>query len=264
MSPSGNKPSLAPQETTPAAEALDHDRWYGTVEGYVDYAHINKSDLSLMFIDIDALKATNDELGHDAGNELIDMVNGIITEGVRHGSTTAYPDRKPDVIRHTADKQSPGLEAVLPGAEVPEARSARIGGDEFGIILPDTDREGANTLAKRLRAAIDTELSLPQNRRLADVGAGISIGAATLEPGMEASDLLQQADQAMYRNKLEQLRPLSEDELGAFHSAISHLEAAGVRPRDVPKYIQRFGATAVTHAVQMHQERVDSGQMTLM
>jgi GGDEF domain-containing protein len=139
-------------------------------------------------------------------------------------------------------------ELEVQGIELPKPRSARIGGDEFGVILPDTDRDGANVVANRLREAVADELKLPQNRLLAEVGVGVSIGVATLEPGMTASDLLRFADKAMYTDKLRQLRSLSQEEEAEFVAAIEHLEKAGVRPRDVPKYIQMLGASAVTNA----------------
>lgn len=271
MSSNGHGPSPAPQEAAsasapdgekPAAEVFDHDHWHGIVSGYVERAHADKTHLSAMFVDIDALKAANDEVGHDAGNRLIDTVNRVITESVRNENNPDYPDRELDVVT-SHETHLRDLGDAVPGVETPEAQAARIGGDEFGILLPDTDREGANALAERLRKAVAKELGLPENEDLAKVGVGISIGVATLEPGMEASDLLRIADKAMYANKLEQLRKLSPEEEASFMQAVEHLEAAGVRPRDVPKYIQLLGASAVTHAIQERDELVAAGQLTL-
>jgi GGDEF domain-containing protein len=253
MSPRGHS-SLSPTETTPvtapgeemaAANVLPPREWHDIIEAYVAAAHEDKSDLSALLIDIDALKAANDELGHDVGNQLIDTVNrltSLIPQSVRNEHKSG---RSPDLVM-SHSSAPPKLD--MPGVELPQPQAARIGGDEFGIILPDTDREGAHAVADRLRETLAEELKLPENHRLAEIGVGISIGVVALEPGMTTSDFLRLADHAMYADKLRQLRPLSKEEQVEFEAAIEHLEKAGVRPRDVPKYVQMLGASAVTHA----------------
>lgn len=66
---------------------------------------------------------------------------------------------------------------------------ARIGGDEFGLIAPDSDPLGIGRLTKRLGEA------LPE-------GVEASIGASTWDGTENASDLLRRGDDAMYRSKL--------------------------------------------------------------
>jgi hypothetical protein len=194
---------------------------------------------------------------------MVDRLAAVIPQNLRLEQHPDHPDRPLDIMTiHTSIP--PELEQYIPGITTPHPQSARIGGDEFGILLPGTDREGANAVVKRLREAVSQELGLPENQPLAELGAGVAIGIATLEPGMTSSDLLRQADMVMYADKLRQLRTLSPEEESAFMQAIDLLEEAGVRPRDVPKYLQMLGASAVSRAVRHHNEQLEAGQLTLL
>jgi diguanylate cyclase (GGDEF)-like protein len=78
---------------------------------------------------------------------------------------------------------------------------ARIGGEEFAIILPETDNQGAVDLAERLRNAIET------TRHVLETGVGlqitVSIGAASLATvDLTTDGLLKAADIAMYQAKI--------------------------------------------------------------
>jgi diguanylate cyclase (GGDEF)-like protein len=107
--------------------------------------------VSLVLCDIDGLKQVNDARGHAAGDELlIDIVNG--------------------------------WRAVLRGNDV----LARIGGDEFAVLLPDTTAAGAQASVDRLRMSTDR---------------AFSAGIATWAPGTTLDALLAEADAAMYARK---------------------------------------------------------------
>ena len=71
---------------------------------------------------------------------------------------------------------------------------ARYGGDEFVVILQETNADNTGIVAEKLRAAL--KAGLP-----AVAGLGASIGCATLQPDMSAESLLVFADQDMYRQK---------------------------------------------------------------
>jgi len=73
------------------------------------------SPVSLVVLDLDGLKRTNDTAGHEAGDELLRRTSGQLRQRLRAG----------DLL-------------------------ARLGGDEFGLLLPDTDAAGATVLARRL------------------------------------------------------------------------------------------------------------------
>ncbi|MDX1266100.1 MAG: diguanylate cyclase, partial [Oceanisphaera sp.] len=105
---------------------------------YQRYGHPS----SLVLIDIDNFKLINDRYGHPAGDE---------------------------VIRHLAAT----IRAILRSTD----QAGRYGGEEFGIILPETDAEGAVVIAERLRQAIETAVVTTQN---IEIRYTISSGIATL------------------------------------------------------------------------------------
>ena len=124
------------------------------------------SRLSLLMLDIDAFKAFNDTLGHQAGDECLKKVAAVIDEGVR---------RAGDVV-------------------------ARYGGEEFAVLLPDTDLSGASALAERIRAAVeDRNIVHPATQRAVTVSVGVAT-ASGRDDG-QASQLVRAADAAIYRAK---------------------------------------------------------------
>jgi GGDEF domain-containing protein len=264
--PSETLPATVSPEQERAGRALASQEWHDITAAYVTRAQEDDADLSVLLVDINALKPANDEIGHHAGDQLIGMVDrlaAVIPRNVRLEHDPDRPDRPVDIMTVHASIP-PELERYFPGITVPHPQSARIGGDEFGILLPGTDREGANTVVKRLREAVTHELGLPENQPLAELGAGIAVGSATLEPGMTSSDFLRHADTMMYADKLRQLRKLSPEEEAAFTQAVDLLEQAGVRPRDVPKYLQMLGASAVSRAIRGHKQQREAGQLSLL
>jgi diguanylate cyclase len=121
--------------------------------------------LSFLYVDLDHFKEVNDSFGHSTGDELLRQIGPRLVESLR-GS---------DVL-------------------------VRLGGDELGVVLVDTDPAYATTVAQRLIAKLEE----PFNLDGVSVRIGASIGIA-LAPGdaMDAAGLMRCADVAMYRAKLE-------------------------------------------------------------
>jgi diguanylate cyclase (GGDEF)-like protein len=117
----------------------------------------------LLLIDIDRFKDVNDQHGHAAGDAALRSLATLLQESCR----------RMDV-------------------------AGRLGGDEFGVLLPDSTLEGAIALADRLRA----ELSA---RRVLDAGVEVSLtcsmGAAGGEPVDTLDELVRSADAALYEAK---------------------------------------------------------------
>lgn len=111
------------------------------------------SALSVMMVDVDDFKRINDTAGHAAGDAVLVRVARGLVSAVRA-----------------------------------QDRVGRLGGDEFLIVLPDTDTDAVERLADRLR-------------RLPELEVGISVGAATMMPGDSADDLVLRADREMYCEK---------------------------------------------------------------
>ncbi len=133
-------------------------------EHYFSGSRRTKTHMSLMMLDIDHFKMINDNYGHNTGDEMLKIF----------GTTISKHLRKSDVF-------------------------ARLGGEEFGIILFDTDLKGASILAEYLRNAID-DLSYQEGSNT--VTMTTSIGVAELsEDDKGFNDMLRRADNALYRSK---------------------------------------------------------------
>lgn len=118
------------------------------------------SPLSLLMIDVDKFKDFNDAFGHPAGDLALKAV-----AKARRG-----------VVR-------------------PSDFMARVGGEEFGLILPATDAAGAGALAERLRQAI---AAAPIEQR----NVTVSIGVSTLSTGVQGGQaMVEAADEALYEAK---------------------------------------------------------------
>ncbi|MGB9107126.1 MAG: GGDEF domain-containing protein, partial [Telluria sp.] len=117
-----------------------------------------RSPLSLLLFDVDHFKRINDTHGHATGDRvLVDIV-----------------ERTGAVIR--------SIDTV-----------ARVGGEEFAVLLPDTGADTALLVAERLRHGLD--------RALDQAGYTVSIGAATLAAGETIDAMLSRADAALYAAK---------------------------------------------------------------
>jgi diguanylate cyclase (GGDEF)-like protein len=123
-----------------------------------------KGVIAAVMMDLDGLKALNDTLGHGCGDAVLQAVAGVLRETVR------------------------GQDAV-----------ARMGGDEFCILLPDTGLAEAVMAAERMRAQVDM-LVLQYRGQAVRVRA--SLGVASSEGcGLSWQNLLEQSDAALYRAK---------------------------------------------------------------
>ncbi len=120
--------------------------------------------VSILIADTDFLKETNDTLGHSAGDQLLKKAAQVMRMTFR-----------------------------------PEDVVARIGGDEFAVLLPKTDQDIGICLLNRLRQAIAEENS----RNVAPYQLYLSIGVATANPGEPLVEVMREADQRMYQDKLE-------------------------------------------------------------
>ncbi|MEV7375084.1 EAL domain-containing protein [Streptomyces sp. NPDC090301] len=125
---------------------------------------------AVLFIDLDGFKGVNDRLGHQAGDDLLVQAARRLHDSVRAGDT-----------------------------------AARLGGDEFAaLILGDGGRDQAarrkqvQEIADRLRLTLSRPYRVDGGN---EVRVAASIGVAFAEPGIEAGDLLRNADLAMYRAK---------------------------------------------------------------
>ncbi len=114
--------------------------------------------LTVMLFDLDNFKEYNDSAGHVAGDHLLRRISELVTKSLRSGSDLAF----------------------------------RYGGDEFVVLLPETDLVRARRVARRIRRRVD-------NIKMADVT--VSIGLAEFSGEASPEELVRRADRAMYQAK---------------------------------------------------------------
>ncbi len=125
---------------------------------------IRKIDLSLLMIDVDYFKGFNDKFGHLVGDQILREIGKIIKENVR----------EIDIV-------------------------GRFGGEEFCVVLPVTDRYGANFAAERIRAAVEGTAIKAYD---ATAKVTVSIGMSTFPvDGKATAELIDKSDWALYRAK---------------------------------------------------------------
>ncbi|WFU12144.1 diguanylate cyclase (plasmid) [Rhizobium sp. CB3090] len=131
-------------------------------------ARRNGSPLSLLLMDIDHFKSYNDTYGHLEGDKCLKAIGNVLRS----------------VVMRTSDL------------------AARFGGEEFAIVLPGTDRDGALALAELLRSALH-QLAIPHRASSKSI-VTTSIGVANMFDGStfaSAAELVEAADQALYDAK---------------------------------------------------------------
>jgi diguanylate cyclase (GGDEF)-like protein len=158
----------------PLTNSLSRSEILYRVSEEIDRSRRNKHSFALLEMDIDHFKNVNDQLGHHVGDEV--LIN---------------------LVRHSQ-------EAVRSIDSV-----GRIGGEEFLILLPETNTEGAIQIAERLREHIantTNETSAPTPVRIT-ISIGVTIFNPNENPGMARgialNELINKADLAMYQAKNE-------------------------------------------------------------
>lgn len=132
------------------------------IGGMMDSARRYQRPLTMVSMDLDRFKAINDNLGHQAGDEVLKSVASVLNVAVR--ST--------DLL-------------------------VRMGGDEFVLVLDDTDQENAQILAERLCVAVDKlDIWADDKTKL-----GVSIGLTQLREEESLQQWMERADDILYHAK---------------------------------------------------------------
>jgi diguanylate cyclase (GGDEF)-like protein len=138
--------------------------FYTQLELEVDRFNRYKHPLALLLLDIDNFKEYNDSYGHLEGDKVLVRFSQIIKTCLR-ANDSAY----------------------------------RYGGEEFTVILPETNGDEAKTVAQRIRASLEAEKYKPIPGKVARIT--ISIGVTQCYPKEELSTFIRRADKAMYLSK---------------------------------------------------------------
>ena len=136
------------------------------LEQAISLAKRDSRQFALLYLDLDRFKPVNDSLGHAAGDEILQAVAARIRREVRESDTVA-----------------------------------RVGGDEFAVILPDiAGREEAETVAKKIIAALATPFQLGSQKQSVYIGTSIGIALYPAD-ALDTDALVKAADAAMYSAK---------------------------------------------------------------
>ena len=205
------------------------------VEERVACAEQNGTPASIIFIDVNGMKAVNDTYGHIEGDRLIDDISGLlcaVSHTLRLTDKSEHDGRKLNTDLIGFSSNDPGL--IHPA--VIENEPGRIGGDEF-TVYADTDEAGCQRIIERVRASFIEYINHPKNTNLKELGIGIAVGHASLQPGMTAAELTKLADEAMYVDKKSQLPELTPEQRRLLFAAQVCLKHAGLTWRDAIKYL---------------------------
>lgn len=149
--------------TDPLTQTNNRASFNDILRREISQAVRHSSALSLIFIDIDHFKHINDDYGHDCGDFALSSVAKRIKENMR------------------------GCDFLF-----------RVGGEEFVALLNDTDTEGAQSLAERIRKAVEQHTLVYE---LATIKLTVSLGISSLKSEDTLETLVKRADSAMYQAK---------------------------------------------------------------
>lgn len=147
----------------PLAPAFNRRAFVRELDRMISFIERYRTPVSLIFFDIDNMKAINDAHGHEAGDATILAVARILADNTR-GS---------DVL-------------------------GRLGGDEFALLLPQAERGAA---AAKATALADRIAQTPVSLDGVEISVRVSYGVHTIRPGDDAAAALAHADKRMYAAK---------------------------------------------------------------
>jgi len=143
---------------------LNRATWESFLQIEFHRHHRYGSNAALVMLDIDHFKPINDTYGHPVGDEVIRQISSLIKFNLR----------TPDL-------------------------AGRYGGEEFAVILPETDREGAECFAERIRSVVEQQTVVSG---AVEIQVTLSLGVALVSADQHsADDWLVSADKALYKAK---------------------------------------------------------------
>jgi diguanylate cyclase (GGDEF)-like protein/PAS domain S-box-containing protein len=202
---------------------LPNRRFYNNqLNACIAEAKQNGQMFAMLYLDMDRFKYINDSLGHIVGDQLLQLIGERLTDSVRKGDFVA-----------------------------------RIGGDEFNIILPNTNRERAIELAEDILGRFRVPFHIDQYELFVTTSIGMSIFPYD---GEDSQFLMKNADAALYRAKEQ-----GKNKLKIFHSGMNlHSYRAFVLQNDLYKAVERQELTLhYQPRIDLTTGRIDSAEALL-
>ncbi len=135
------------------------------LEREIKQAQKTNQELSILIIDLDHFKRINDTYGHTTGDQVLQAFSSLLTSLIRKGDM-----------------------------------AGRIGGEEFVVILPDTNSDNAKIIAEKIRKAVESE-SIEKEEQVINITVSIGVASYYKAHGNKALLLLEDADKALYQAK---------------------------------------------------------------
>ncbi len=145
--------------------------FYQAIPNELGKALAASEPLAIMLLDLDGLKAVNDQFGHAVGDAVLTNLAKVIVKHIR-------------------------------GSDI----AARLGGDEFGVVMPATDKRGAFSLAHRLWEELEQHPLYDEGDRRVKITVSIGVSGYPWG-GEDLEELIQWADADMYANKVSRRMP---------------------------------------------------------
>lgn len=187
-----------------------NDRFRNQGPKEVSQANQSGRPLGLVMADLDGLKAINDELGHSAGDEIINRARLV-------------------------------FQGMVAESEIP-LTVGRVGGDEFAILVHGNENQ-TRIVAREFERRYQGYAADPENEKLKEKDITTSIGYANLSKNVSSfSELMRAADRRLYENKVGKLGELSRRDRLCLLAARGMVKLSSKkRLRDAPKYWRQMG-----------------------
>lgn len=164
------------------AEQQSRPLFFAEMEREIKRLNRNDSILSLMLIEVDQFTRLAEQNGVEDGERVMVELSRLLKHALR---ITDLP--------------------------------ARLGGEEFGVLLPDTDAKGAITAAERFRGSVLEQFDKGSNQVPFPITVSIGIASTSMLNAADASELFKQADTRKYIAKHSGANQVSFDELSQLH-----------------------------------------------
>ena len=126
---------------------------------------LREKKITVFYMDLDKFKEVNDTYGHDAGDEVLIAFSSTLKNNIRNFDL-----------------------------------GVRLGGEEFLIVMPETDLAYAAAICERIRASIESKLFMIHNNQKS-IRVTCSIGVSSLLHNEKEQEMIKRADSALYRAK---------------------------------------------------------------
>jgi diguanylate cyclase (GGDEF)-like protein len=126
--------------------------------------HRHRSCISMLMLDVDKFKDYNDTYGHPQGDQLLKFIGRTLADSLHRPSDMA----------------------------------ARLGGEEFAVLLGDTDTMGAIKVAESIRKTIEQGIVLTHQGKPTSITVSIGVNTTYPTTDLEIADFIQQADKHLY------------------------------------------------------------------